>query len=134
MLVVEEFEPVVRFKDPHDCSADGRPKPVIDLMLPWSKLNETILKEYVIVDEETQHFIPTVEAALASKYAAIVSDFRDRDKKEYDAGDFRRIARANYDLVRRSDLRRLGDLIWDGGGEELERFLEIAQRDEPFPV
>jgi hypothetical protein len=71
---------------------------------------------------------------LASKYAALISDYRDRDKKEYDAGDFRRIARANCDLVRRETLRRLGDLVWDGGGAELEEFFEIAQRDEAFPI
>jgi hypothetical protein len=133
-LVVEELEPVIRFKYPNDCFADGKPKPVIDLMLPWSPVNEAILKEYSVVDSETQHVIPTVEAALASKYAALISRFRDRDKKEYDAGDFRRIARANYHAVRREDLRRLGDLVWEGGGTELERFLEIAQRDEAFPV
>jgi hypothetical protein len=135
-LVVEELEPVVRFKDPGDCFADGRPKPVIDLMLPWSPLNEAILKDKgnIVIDPETQHFIPTVEAALASKYAAIISDFRDREKKEYDAGDFRRIARANYDRVDRTYLRRLGDLVWERGGEELERFLDIAPRDEPFPI
>ena len=136
MLVIQELEPVVRFKDPADCFNDGSPKPVIDLMLPWDRLNEAILKEkgYSILDEKTQHFIPTVEAALASKYAALISDYRDREKKEYDAGDFRRIARANYDRVRREPLRRLGDLVWEGGGAELEEFFEIAQRDEAFPI
>jgi hypothetical protein len=87
-----------------------------------------------VVDPETRHFIPTVEAALASKYAAIISDFRDWDKKQQDAVDFRRIARANYDRVNREHLRRLGDLVWEGGGEELERFLDIAPQDKPFPV
>jgi len=135
MLTVEELEPVVRFKDPADCSNDGQPKPVIDIMLGWDRLNEAIVKgeEYVVLDEETQHFIPTVEAALAAKYAALISDFRDLEKKAYDAGDFRRIARANYDRVRREPLRQLGDLVWEGGGAELEEFLEIAKRDEPFP-
>lgn len=133
-LVMQELEPVVRFKDPNDCFADGSLKPVIDLMLPWSHVNEAILKEFFVVDVETGHFIPTVEAALASKYAAIISDFRDWEKKQQDAVDFRRIARANYDRVNRGDLRRLGDLIWQGGSQELEQFLEIAQRDEPFPI
>ena len=100
------------------------------------RLNEAILKQKgnVSIDPETQHVIPKVEAALASKYAAIISDFRDRGKKEYDAADFRRIARANYDRVNREHLRQLGDLVWDGGGAELERFLDIAPKDEPFPV
>jgi hypothetical protein len=91
-------------------------------------------KENVVVDPETQHFIPTVEAALASKYAAIISDFRDWDKKQQDSVDFRRIARANFDCVNREQLRRLGDLVWEGGGEELERFLDIAPQDKQFPV
>jgi hypothetical protein len=136
MLVVEELEPVVRFKDPADCFNDGRPKPVIDLMMAWSNLNEAILKdkELVVVDPQTQHVIPVVEAALASKYAAMISDFRDWEKKQQDSVDFRRIARANYDLVRREILRRLGNLVWDGGGAELEEFLEMAQRDEAFPI
>lgn len=135
-LVVEELEPVVRFKDPADCFDDGHPKPVIDLMLAWSKLNEAILKDkaYVVHDAATQHVIPTVEAALASQYAALISDYRDREKKDYDAGDFRRIALANYDLVRREPLRHLGDLIWIGRGAELEEFLEIAKRGEAFPI
>lgn len=135
-LIVEELEPVVRFRDPNDCFADGQPKPVIDVMLPWSRLNEAILKEKdnVLIDPETQHTIPTIEAALASKYAAMISDFRDREKKEYDAADFRRMARANYADVDRKRLRRLGELVWEGGGEELERFLEIAPKDEPFPL
>lgn len=121
--------------------ADGNPKPVVDLMLPWSKLNEAILSEaenvvaeYIVIGAETGHRIPTVEAALAAKYAGMISDFRDREKKEYDAGDFRRMARANYDRIQREPLRRLGELVWEGGGAELEQFLEIAQRDEPFPV
>ena len=45
-----------------------------------------------------------------------------------------RIARASYDRVNRTHLRRLGDLVWEGGGEELERILDIAPKDEPFPV
>ena len=135
-LVVEELEAVVRFKDPADCDANGSPKPVVDLMLPWSSVNQAILasNDYVVVDRQTLHRIPTVEAALAAKYAALLSDFRDWNRKQQDAVDFRSIARSNYERVRRDILRRLGDLVWEGGGEELERFLEIAQRDEPFPL
>jgi hypothetical protein len=135
-LIVQELEPVIRFKDPADCFADGSPKPVIDLMLPWSPLNEAILneKDYVVVDPQTRHVIPAVEAALASKYAAMISDLREWEKKQQDAVDFRRIARANFDRVDRERLRRLGELIWQGGGAELEEFLEIAPRDEPFPI
>lgn len=133
-LLVRELSQVVRFVDPQDRYSDGKPKPVIDLMLPWGSYQETILKEYVVIDEETQHRIPRLEAALVSKYASMISQHRDRDKKEQDAVDFRRMVRANQEHVNLGDLRRLADEVWDGGGDEIEQFLEIATSDEPFPV
>ncbi len=133
-LVEVELSQAVRLTDPNDRHPNGQPKPVIDLMLPWGEFQATILKDYVITDAETQHRIPRLEAALASKYAALVSRYRDRDKKEYDAGDFRRMVRANYDRIDRDDLRRLADRIWEGAGEEIDRFVEIAMGEEPFPV
>jgi hypothetical protein len=133
-LVVRELSQVTRFLDPNDLDATGQPKPVVDLMHPWSPFQELILKEYVIVDGETQHRLPTVEAALVSKYASIVSPHRDREKKEYDSADFRRIAKANHDRLRTDDLRRLAGLVWEGGAEEIQHFVQIALSDEPFPI
>jgi len=54
--------------------------------------------------------------------------------KEFDAGDFRRLARANCDRVRTDDLRRLAALVWEGGADEINRFIQIALSDEPFPI
>jgi hypothetical protein len=133
-LVVRELSPVTRFMDPRDLDPEGNPKPVVDLMHPWSPFQKVILKEYVIVDKETQHRIPTVEAAIVSKYAAIISSHREREKKEYDAGDFRRLVRANHNRLRHDDLRRLAELIWEGGAKDIERFVEIALSDKPFPI
>jgi hypothetical protein len=133
-LIVRELSQVTRFLDPLDRGPDGQPKPIVDIMHPWSPFQEVILKEYVVVDEETQHRLPTLEAALVSKYAAILSPFRGREKKEYDAGDFRRLVRANRDRIRTDDLRRLAGLVWDGGADEIERFVQIALSDEPFPI
>lgn len=135
-LIVEWLEPVVRFKDPQDYDPKGHPRPVVDLMLTWSELDNAILNnpDFQRVDEETQHVIPTIESALASKYAAIISDRREWEEKEYFASDFRRIARTNYEDVHRDHLRALGNLVWPGGGAELEEFFDIAQRDEPFPI
>lgn len=133
-LVIRELSQVTRFMDPLDLDPQGQPKPVIDLMHPWSPFQELILKEYVVVDEETQHRLPTLEAALASKYAAMISPHRDRDKKEYDAGDFRRLVRANRDRIRHADLRRLTALIWENGADEVERFIQTALSDEAFPI
>jgi len=133
-LLVRELSQVVRFMDSQDCYPDGQPKPVVDLMFPWGKFQETILAQFVVIDEETQHRIPRLEAALVSKYASMISRYRDRDKKEQDAVDFRRIVRANHERINRDDLRRLADEVWEGGADEIEQFLEIALSDQPFPV
>jgi hypothetical protein len=133
-LTVRSFSQVIRFGDPADVDAKGYPKQVIDLMAPFAPFQELILKEYVVVDPQTQHRLPTVEAAIVSKYGAMVSAFRDRDKKEQDAVDFRRLVRANYGQLKRADLRRLAELIWEGGADEIEQFVETAVTDTPFPI
>ena len=120
--------------DPTDLDSAGQPKPSIDLMHPWSPFQELILKEYVIVDEETQHRLPTFKAALVSKYAAMRSRDRDRDRREQDAGDFRHLVRANRGNIREEDLQRLAALVWEGGGDEIGRFIRIALSEEPFPI
>jgi hypothetical protein len=133
-LIIHELSQVTRFLDPLDLDHEGRPKAAVDLMHPFSPFQELILKEYVIVDKETQHRLPTIEAALVSKYAAMVSPFRERQRKEYDAGDFRLLTRANAEHIRIADLRRLAALVWEGGADEIERFIEIAISDKPFPI
>ncbi len=133
-LIIRELSQVTRFLDPLDLDSAGQPKPTVDIMHPWSPFQELILKEYVTVDQETQHRLPTVEAALVSKYASMLSPYRDRDKKEQDAVDFRRLARANRDAVQPDDLRRLAQLVWDGGADEIDRFIQIALSDNPFPI
>jgi hypothetical protein len=133
-LVVRELSQVTRFADPADPDPQGKPKQVIDLMHPWSPFQELILKEYVVVDDTTQHRLPTLEAALASKYAAMVSPYRAYDDKEQDAVDFRRLVKANSNGIRETDLRRLADLIHEGGGADIVRFVQIALADQPFPI
>ncbi len=133
-LVVRELSQVTRFADPADLDAQGRPKQVIDLMHPWSPFQELILKESVVVDEATQHRLPTLEAALVSKYAAIISPYRARDDKEQDAVDFRRLVTANRESIRENDLRLLAGLIHENGGDAIVRFVQIALSDQPFPI
>jgi hypothetical protein len=133
-LQVRELSQVTRFADPADLDAEGHAKQVIDLMHPWSPFQELILKEYVIVDEATQHRLPTLEAALVSKYAAMISPFRSRDDKRQDSADFSRLVNANRDRIRGDDLRRLAGLVWERGADEIGRFVEIALSDQPFPI
>jgi len=134
MLKRVELPQVIRFVDDTDLDPEGHPKPVIDVMNPWAPFQETILKDHVLVDESTGSRYPTLEAALASKYAAIVSPNRARDKKEYDAGDFRKIVRANHDRIDRERLRALGTEVWEGGGTEILEFVEQTLTDKPFAI
>jgi hypothetical protein len=133
-LVVRELSQVTRFMDPADLDANGQPKPVLDVMHPWSPFQELILKEYVVIDKTTQHRLPTLEAALVSKYAAMVSPHRTREKKEYDGADFRRLVKANREQIDEEALKRLAALVWERGAEDILRFTEIAPTDQPFPV
>lgn len=131
-LLVQHYDVVVRFRDPNDLDLQGDPKPTIDIMLPWAEFQQTILKDFVVIDKATKHRIPRLEAALVAKYAAMVSFMRSMDKKEYDAADFRRMVRANYELVDRDSLRRLAAQVWEDGADEIERFLEIAMSQKQF--
>lgn len=134
MLTRVELPQVIRFMDSTDLDHEGHSKPVVDVMCPWSPFQETILKEHVLIDESTGSRYPTVEAALASKYAALVSPHRDRDKKEYDAGDFRKIARANQENIDRQRLSALASQIWERGGIEILEFIDLTLQNKPLPV
>jgi hypothetical protein len=131
-LLVVKLPQVVRFMDAKDLDSDGKPKPVIDLMLPWGKFQVTILKEFVIIDEKTGNRLPMIEAAIVAKYAAIVSPHRDWDKKQQDAVDVRRIIKANIAAIDRERLVRLANEVWEGGGDEILQFLKKAMQNEPF--
>ncbi len=133
-LLVRELPEVVRLMDPHDRYPDGEPKPVVDVMFPWGKLQENILRDHVRIDPETGYRIPSLEAALASKYASMLSSHRPRDRKDQDAADFRRMVRANHGHIRREVLQELAAEVWERGGEEILQFLEIALSEEPFPI
>ncbi len=133
-LEKEEFPPVVRFFDPQEIDVNGNKVPVIDLMLPFSPFQEQILKDHVIVDEATASRYPTAEAAIVSKYAALISPYRKFDKKQQDATDLGRLIRttqANYDVA---ELQSLAGQIWEGGAQEILEFIDCALNEKPFPV
>jgi hypothetical protein len=129
-----ELSQVVRFLDPADVDHEGQAKPVVDIMLPWSPFQETILKQYVVVDQQTGNRIPTIEAAVVAKYAAMISPHRDIEKRGYDASDFRRLIKANQAAIDRAILVSLAEEVWEGGGDEIERFVGLALSDKPFSI
>ncbi len=133
-LVVDRQEVVVRFRDPGEVAIDGEMKQVIDAMLPSNACYQAILERYHMLDATTGHRIPIIEAACASKFAALVSPYREWEKKSYDAGDLRSIMSANADTLDRELLGRLGDLVYPDGGRELLEFLQLTIDKKPFPV
>ena len=134
MLTQITLSQVVRFLDPADCDTDGNAKPVIDLMLPWAPFQKTILDECVVIDATTGSRYPTLEAAIVSKYAPLVSPHRTNEKKEQDAVDLRRIIRANHAAIDRDLLHRLGNQVWEKGGDEVIHFIDLTLHDQPFPI
>jgi len=133
-LQVDRQEVVVRFRDPGEVSITGEVMQVIDLMLPSNDCYQAVLDQYHRIDEATGNRIPIIEAACASKYAAIVSPYRQWDRKQQDAVDLRSIFVPNYDTIDRQLLDHLGNLVYEGGGKELLEFLELAKQQKPFPL
>ncbi len=133
-LTTKVLDVVTRFIDPNEISVTGEAQQVIDLMLPSSQCYEAILDTYCQIDEETGHRIPTVEAACASKFSAVVSPYRQFERKLQDAVDLRQIMVANASVLDRQILSALGDLIYPGGGVELIEYLNLAIAKKPFPV
>jgi hypothetical protein len=132
MLEKRSLSQVVRFMDPGDPDEAGNPKPVIDIMLPCSEFQKTILLDHVLIDPESGNRIPTVEAAIVSKYAAVVSPHRDWMDKQQDSIDMRRIMKANSTRLDRDRLSSLAAQVWEGGGLEIVKYLELALADKPF--
>ena len=133
-LEIARFPVVIRFGDPGDLDAHGKAKQVIDLMLPNSQFQKTILSKHVKIDDQTGDRYPTVEAAIVSKYSAMISPHRGIDKTEQDAVDLRRLLKANHERVQLDLLQSLAEEIWLGGGADILDYLNRAIEDKTFDV
>ena len=135
MLEMRDQSPiVVRFADPGETHGGQAPQVVIDLMLPNDECQLAILRDRFVIDPETGHRKPTREAALASKYSAIVSPYRDWNRKQQDAVDLRSIILPDHESIDREAAFELAELIFEGAGAELLEFIQLAIDDKPFPV
>jgi hypothetical protein len=73
--------------------------------------------------------IPTLEMALATKFAPMVSLVRVDEKKLIDAADFIRIVKVNADIDLET-LAELGDLVYPGGGKEIVELVRKVRAGE----
>jgi hypothetical protein len=110
----EEDNPVVtRLRDPQTGDV------VLDVMKPNQPLYHDALHHTHAVESGGQKYlVPSLEMALAMKFSAMISLTRSDDKKHFDAGDFIRMVRVNPDIDLQK-LHALGQLVYNGGGDEL---------------
>jgi hypothetical protein len=91
----------------------------IDVMRPNQQLFREIFKHtQTVVSEGQTYRIPSLEMALAMKFAPMISLHRKDADKLLDAHDFIYMVQANPDIDLEK-LAQLGDLVYPGGGQEI---------------
>ncbi len=109
-------------------------KIVIDVMKPNEQLYRDVLKHTHTVTSGGQTFkIPSLEMALAMKFAAMISLHRQDEDKFQDAHDFIRMVKANAEIDLKK-LEELGDLVYPGGGKEAVEKVEQVRRGETLKL
>ena len=113
----------------------GEFQSVIDVTMPHRADNAETLATAVWVErgKGLRYRIPTLEAALANKYGAMLSFERDIGKRLQDAGDFRWMVLHSLDQGQQpidlEKLAELGELVWPGnGGREILRLVTTCKR------
>ena len=98
---------------------------VIDLMKSNQGVFRAAFRHTRTVEAEGQEFlIPSLEMAIAMKFAPMVSPNRAEDSKYQDAHDFMRMIKSNP-VTDGKLLEELGEMVSPGGGEEI---LELVRR------
>jgi hypothetical protein len=101
----------------------------IDLVRDNFPLFSEIVRRYshtVRGDKKDVVKIPTIEAAIALKFAASISPNRGDENKPIDRTDLLRLIRSRNHLDK-TILSRLGDLVYTGGGKELNSIVADIQ-------
>jgi hypothetical protein len=112
-LEADDQEVVIRLRDP------STKKVSVDVMKTNQPLFSVALKHCEPIQIEKKPCkIPSLEMALAMKFAPMISIVRADYKKYMDAADFIRIVNVNpeIDLTK---LAELGELVYSGGGKEI---------------
>lgn len=124
-LQAEDHEVVTRLRDP----ANG--KVVIDVMKANQPLYRDALKHTRRVAAGDQNYeIPSLELALAMKFAALISLTRDDIDKIQDYHDFAAMIRHNP-VIDLEKLNALGQLVYNGGGDEvLEKVRQVRAGEQ----
>ncbi len=111
-LEAHDEEVVVRLRDRKSGEV------LVDLMKPRSLYRETFKHTHAVSEGELDYRIPSLEMALAMKFAAMISPNRPDDAKFQDAHDFTRMVKHNLEIDT-DMLHRLGEFVYTGGGDEI---------------
>jgi hypothetical protein len=122
-LEAEDQDVVVRLKD----SEDGTVR--IDLMRPRELYRGVFQHTHPVSEGGEEYRVPSLEMALAMKFAAMTSPNRPLEKTYQDAHDFIVIAKENL-TADDETLRQLGERVYSGGGEDLLDMLRKARAGE----
>jgi hypothetical protein len=113
----------------------GEKESVIDITYPHRRDNEETLAHPVWVDKGRglKYCIPSLEAALANKYGAMLTLSRDAKKRTQDAVDFAWMVTHSLDegqqAIDLTKLEKLGEMVWPGGGgAEILRLVADAKK------
>ena len=133
--VIRELYPLLearRFAGVTGFFPPGKRESVIDVTYPHRPDNAETLRTAIWVEERNQRYrIPSLEAALANKYGAMLTPTRDAGKRGQDGVDFYFMVKHSTDEGREPiDLARLealGEMVWPGGGgKEILRLVAEA--------
>ena len=96
----------------------------VDVMKPRELYRAAFKNTHEVHTGRLSYRVPSLEMALAMKFAPMISPNRDDAKKLIDAHDFIMIVRVNQEIDLET-LSELGDLVYPGGGKEL---LDLVSR------
>jgi hypothetical protein len=108
----------------------GEKESLIEVIYPHRPDNAETLRTAIWVEERSQKYrIPSLEAALANKYGAMLTPTRDTIKRGQDAVDFAAMVKHSLDEGRQpidlAIVESLGEMVWPGGGgKEILRLIE----------
>jgi hypothetical protein len=104
----------------------------IDVMKPNQSVIHAALKNtHSVQSGRLTYKVPSLEMALALKFAPMVSLNRADDDKHVDAADFIRVVRHNLEIDL-DQLATLGELVYPGGGKEIVELVRRVRADEPL--
>jgi hypothetical protein len=124
-LEARDEEVVVRLQDRES------EKVLIDLLKPRALYRETFKHTHAVSVRGHNYRIPSLEMALAMKFAAMISPARPLPKRLKDASDFALMVGQNPDLDE-GTLHRLAELVYRAGGVEVREIVQKVRAGEQF--